>query len=168
MQESQHGCLRHAFYMLQALMYVEEDHAKLRVSRLLDIASFPSDLLPVPYFTSSSYTHLSLSCLLCKKPGTVGDPRTWLCALDGYPPSVFSHFSLHLVMSRIIQWKNPSTLRAVKEQEFLLSLLMQEISQTAWTRTQVWPWKTDSIPRPIKVSVLCFTVALNGGQGFSF
>lgn len=86
-QESQHGCLRPVLHMLQTLLYVEEDHAKLRVSRSLDIASFPWKLLPVSYFKSSSYTHPSLPCLLCKKPRTVADPGTGLWAVNGFPLS---------------------------------------------------------------------------------
>lgn len=87
MQESQRGCLRPALYMLQTLPYVEKDHTKLRVSRLLDIASFPWKLLPVSYFKSPFYTHLSLPCLLCKKLRTVADPGTGLWAVDRFPLS---------------------------------------------------------------------------------
>lgn len=68
---------------------------------------------------------------------------------------VLSHFSfLYLVTSRIIQWEKtcpPSETPTIREQELFLSLLMQEISKTASTRTQVCPWKAEPSPKPIKV-----------------
>lgn len=45
----------------------------------------------------------------------------------------------------------PSETLTIREQELLLSLLMQEISKTASVRTQVCPWKAEPSPKPIKV-----------------
>lgn len=155
MQKGQRGCLRPVLYVLQTLLYVllyvEEDHAKLRVSCLLDIASFPWKLLPLSYFKSSSYTYPSLPWLLCKKPRTIADPGTGLWAVDGFPLS--SHLPLlplpcnkqnYPVKKSFL----PSETLTIREQELLLSLLMQEISKTASVRTQVCPWKAEPSPKP--------------------
>lgn len=84
-QKGQHGCLRPALYMLQTIFTAcRRVSCKLRVSCLLDIASFLWKLLPLSYFKSSSYTYPWLPCLLCKRSRTIADPGTGLWMVDGF------------------------------------------------------------------------------------
>lgn len=110
------------------------DDAKFGVCGLLYTTSFPWKLLPFSCFKPSSYSIPSLQCLLYKKPRTAADLETGFRTVLGFLLSGSLPLPLSPCNIQNYSKKNPclhSEQLSVREQELLLSLLMQRYPRKA-------------------------------------